>query len=144
MCFILWFASLISEYTFPVYRKKIARACFLLSSVFSKGGKQTSFCLGLLRERWFFGIFSTFVVQNSFKLQYVFTIHNTILPSKFLSKQSLSSEDIGQKLTFPKETQAKRSLFTSQNFLTQRWSAPFSRSFSQNFLKRDWCIAYDV
>ena len=48
-----------------------------------------------------------------------------MLPLKFLFKQKWASKDIRQKLTFPKETQAKRGLFTSQNFLTQWWSTSY-------------------
>ena len=71
---------------------------------------------------------------------YALTIHDTILPSKFLFKQSWASKDIKQKPTFTKETQAKRVVFTSENFLTQRWSAPFSRRFSRECELRERCV----
>ena len=63
-----------------------------------------------------------------------------MLPSKFLLKQSWASKDISQKLTFPKQTQAKTAWITSRKFLTQRWSPPFYRGFSQKFELRERCI----
>ena len=89
------------QYTFPVFRKKSARAQSLLSTVFQMGGKQTRFCLRFLREEWFLAFFSTSIAWNFCKLQYVFTIYDTIIPSKFLSKQTGASKDIRQNITFP-------------------------------------------
>ena len=43
-----------------------------------------------------------------------------------------------KELAFPKETQAKRGLFTSQNFLTQRCSVPFTHDISWYSNVR-WC-----
>ena len=62
-------------------------------------------------------------------------------PPNFFSNKT-GHQKIRQKLTFPKETQAKRAPLTSTNFLTQRWSAPLSRRFSWKCELRERCIQY--
>ena len=47
---------------------------------------------------------------------------------------------LSQKLTSPKQTQAKMGLIASLKYLSQQWSAPFYQPFSQKYELRERCI----
>ena len=100
---ILFFAPLDNTPILYVIFRPEFRICsgFSLSTVFCLGGKQTRFCLSLLTERWFFGIFSSSVEYNFLKFCYDITINDTIPPYKFHSKLMCTSKDVNQKLTLP-------------------------------------------
>ena len=57
-------------------------------------------------------------------------------PENFISKQNWASKVIKQILTFPKQTQAKTVILTSQNFYER---GPFQTKFEL----REWCIDID-